>query len=65
MKIRLNDTKFGNVNCRRVVKRTYRELRQRGVEETAAFDSAATVYRILHPEVPRREARFTIAEWLD
>ena len=51
--------------CEEVVKRVFRELQERGVAEESAFDSATNVYRLHHPEVSEREARFRIAEWLD
>ena len=50
--------------CEEVVKRVFRELQESGVAEESAFESATTVYRLHHPEVPEREARFRIAEWL-
>ena len=51
--------------CKKIVQRAFSELRRRGVAEAPAFDSATTLYRLHHPEVPLREARFTIAEWLE
>ena len=51
--------------CERIVKRVFKELKESGVEEVSAFESATTVYRFHHPEVPEREARFKIAEWLE
>jgi hypothetical protein len=51
--------------CQRIVKRVFQELQERGVAEEIAFESATTVYRFHHPEVPKREAQFKIAEWLD
>ena len=51
--------------CRTAVTRAYRELRAQNVAELSAFDAADRLYRIYHPEVPQREARFKIAEWLD
>ena len=50
--------------CEEVVKRVFRELQESGVAEESAFESATTVYRLHHPEVSEREARFRIAEWL-
>ena len=51
--------------CQRIVKRVFQELQERGVAEEIAFESATTVYRFHHPEVPKREAQFKIAEWLE
>lgn len=51
--------------CRAVVTRTYRELRERNIPDVAAFDTATTIFRMHHPEVPLSEARYAIAEWLD
>ena len=50
--------------CEEVVKRVFRELQENGVAEESAFKSATKVYRLHHPEVSEREARFRIAEWL-
>ena len=50
--------------CKEIVKRVFRELQESGVAEEAAFESATNVYRLHHPEIPKREARFRIAEWL-
>ena len=50
--------------CKEIVKRVFRELQESGVEEESAFESATTVYRLHHPEIPEREARFRISEWL-
>ena len=51
--------------CKAAVKRAYNELRAQNVAELSAFDAADRLYRIYHPEVTAREARFRIAEWLD
>lgn len=51
--------------CRIAVTRVYRELRERDIPDISAFDTAATIFRLHHPDVPEGEARFTIAEWLD
>ena len=56
---------FAELVCEEVVKRVFRELQENGVAEESAFESATTVYRLHHPEVSEREARFRIAEWLD
>lgn len=54
-----------NCGCRVAVTRDYRELRERDIPEISAFDTAATVFRLHHPEALEREARFTVANWLD
>ena len=51
--------------CRVAVTRVYRELRARDIPEISAFDTAATIFRLHHPDVAEREARFTVAKWLD
>lgn len=50
--------------CRAVVTRVYRELRQRNIPDVAAFDTAARIFRLHHPEAAPRAARHVIAEWL-
>jgi hypothetical protein len=50
---------------RLAVQRAFRELRECGMAETSAYDAAATVFRLHHPDCSAREARFQIAEWLD
>jgi len=57
--------KSKNCACRIVVTRAYRELRDRKLPDIQAFDTAARIYRLHHPEVLESDARFTIAEWLD
>ena len=51
--------------CRVAVTRVYRELKERGMPEISALHTAATIFRLHHPEGPERKARFTVAEWLD
>ena len=51
--------------CRVAVTRVYRELKERDIPEISAFDTAATIFHLHHPDVCEREARFTVAEWLD
>jgi len=51
--------------CRAVVVRTYRELRERQIPDLWAFDTAARIFRMHHPEFSDCEARFTIAGWID
>ena len=52
-------------NCRAVVTRVYRELREKGLSDPAAFDSAARVFALYHPETTPRGSCYAIAEWLD
>ena len=54
-----------NCGCRIAVMRVFRELRERNIPEITAFDTAATIFRLHHPEVLERESRFTVAQWLD
>jgi hypothetical protein len=54
-----------NCNCRTVVTRVYRELRDRNIPDPSAFDTAARIFRLHHPETRERDARHTIANWLD
>ncbi len=58
-----NDRK--NCACRIAVTRVYRELKERDISEVSAFDTAARIFRLHHPEIPERESRFTIADWVD
>jgi hypothetical protein len=51
--------------CERAVITAYRELRQRGTADLAAFQACTTLYRIHHPEAPETEARRLVAEWID
>jgi len=52
-------------DSRAAVTRAFRELRQCGIAEASAFGCAATLYRIHHPKVSDREARFAVADWLE
>jgi hypothetical protein len=52
-------------NCEIAVRRVYRELRERNIPNLAAYDTAAKIYRMHHPEVSALEARYDIADWLD
>lgn len=54
-----------NPDSRAVVLRAFAELRKCGIAEASAFGSAATLYRLHHPTVSDREARFAIADWLE
>ncbi|CAN0592953.1 unnamed protein product [Laminaria digitata] len=52
-------------DCRTAVLRTYDELRKRRMNETAALESAATVFRFHHPEVPSLDAMKTVDDWIE
>ena len=51
--------------CERAVVTEYRELRQVGSDDLAAFQACTTLYRIHHPEASIGEARRLVAEWID
>lgn len=51
--------------CERAVVTAYRELRELGSHDMAAFQACTTLYRIHHPEAPLSEARDLVAEWID
>jgi streptomycin 6-kinase len=51
--------------CERAVLTAYRELRQVGSDDMAAFQACTTLYRIHHPEASITEARLLVAEWID
>ncbi len=51
--------------CERAVVTAYRELRQIGRDDMAAFQACTTLYRIHHPEASLNEARRLVAEWID
>lgn len=51
--------------CERAVVTAYRELRQHGTDDLAAFQACTTLYRIHHPEASVNEARWLVAEWID
>jgi hypothetical protein len=50
--------------CYQAVRKAYQELRARGVSDRVSFDSAVTVFRHYHPEVPARRAPYVIADWI-
>ena len=50
--------------CRVAVTRVYRELKERSIPEISAFNTAAKIFRLHHPEVAERESHFTVAKWL-
>jgi hypothetical protein len=43
--------------CERAVVTAYRELRDTGAEDFAAFQACTTLYRVHHPEASLSEAR--------
>jgi len=51
--------------CERAVVTAYKELREGGEADFAAFTACITLYRIHHPEAPVAEARRLVAEWID
>ncbi|QEO18434.1 hypothetical protein [Acetobacter vaccinii] len=51
--------------CEQAVITAYRELRDVGTEDVAAFDTCTTLYRIHHPEASLSEARRLVSEWID
>ena len=52
-------------SCERAVVTAYRELRQIGSDDLAAFQACTLLYRIHHPEASINEARRLVAEWID
>ena len=51
--------------CERAVVTAYRELRQIGTDDLAAFQACTSLYRIHHPEASLNEARYLVSEWID
>jgi streptomycin 6-kinase len=51
--------------CERAVITAYRELRDVGQDDMAAFQACTTLYRVHHPEASVSEARRLVAEWVD
>ena len=51
--------------CERAVITAYRELRDVGTTDLAAFQACTTLYRVHHPEASITEARRLVAEWVD
>ncbi len=60
----MQDASIGR-RCERAVVTAYRELRQVGSDDMAAFQACTTLYRIHHPEASISEARLLVAEWID
>lgn len=52
-------------NCERAVVTAYRDLRELGTDDMAAYTVCTTLYRIHHPEASLNEARRLVAEWVD
>ena len=51
--------------CERAVVTAYRELRDAGEADMAAFTACTTLYRIHHPDASVTEARRLVSEWID
>jgi hypothetical protein len=51
-------------DCQVAVTRTFEELRQRNMPYLLAIESAVTVFRYHHPEIPEAEAKKTVDKWL-
>ncbi|MES2710901.1 MAG: hypothetical protein V4653_04925 [Pseudomonadota bacterium] len=51
--------------CERAVVTAYRELRETGNPDMAAFRACTALYRIHHPESSVNEARLLVSEWID
>ena len=47
------------------VTRVYRQLRDKGIPDVSAYETAAKVFQLRHPKMSERDSRFTIAEWLE
>jgi hypothetical protein len=60
----MQDAPIGR-RCESAVITAYRELRQIGSDDVAAFQACTTLYRIHHPESSISEARLLVAEWID
>jgi hypothetical protein len=56
---------YDGCRCQMAVTNAYRQLRERGVSDFNAFDTAAVIYRYHHPDTTVTQARSQIAEWLD
>lgn len=51
-------------DTRRATLRAYGEMKQRGVPEARAFETAIRVFHHRLPEVPTDDARFLVADWI-
>ena len=47
------------------VTRVYQQLRDKGIPDVRAYETAAKVFQLRHPKMSELESRFTIAEWLE
>ena len=52
-------------NCRTVVTRVYRELRDRNIPVPSAFDTATRIFRLHHPDAGEQDARRIVAGSLE
>ena len=50
--------------CRKVVTRTYNELRARNIPDISALDTAVGIFSLHHAEVSEHDARIIVAKWL-
>ncbi len=50
--------------CQDAVRRSYREMREKGESEPHAMNVALTVFRWHHPEVEARHAKDTVSLWV-
>jgi hypothetical protein len=51
--------------CERAVVTAYRELREIGQGDLAAFQACTSLYRIHHPDASISEARLLVSEWIE
>ena len=51
--------------CRQAALRAYFGLRERGRDETAAFDAAVAVYQFYHPETPAVDSIDLVDRWIE
>jgi hypothetical protein len=51
-------------NCRTVVTRAYRRLRELGSDDRSAFQSSVTLLSLRHPGLGRRDYVMAVADWL-
>ncbi len=50
--------------CQVATVRAYRELRERGLSDRAAFDASVTLFRLRHKAASPRDAILQVAEWI-
>ena len=53
----------GCADCRTIIVRTYRELRQTGTEDYPAFNAALRVFSLRHPE-RKKDALPIVSQWI-